>query len=324
MTGDLYTQLVQSLHPEIDRTGEAHLACPECGHPSSPRNPHCSFSAHGWHCFVCGAGGGLQSLAEKLELVGDHYPLPAKPKAKPKRPPGWITKANLLVEQYESHPRRFERWMAHKPLAMQTIVDAHLGIGILPPTIGHDGTPYYPGGCSHDRLIVPVFWGSQIVALRGRRLDCDCEAKWIAAQGATIDILPLYNWQALRTNQVIFIVENMVDALLITQEKAPWVGMAIYSTSYWKPEWAQAIHQAKPEMVIVALDNDLVGNGGARRRDELLQTWQQAHNGKAPPARGVYVVNELNKTGVPAYLMDWGDAPAKTDVGNLLTQEAFL
>jgi hypothetical protein len=317
-----FTDLVRSTGAHFDRRGEAHIACPVCGHPSSPKNPHCSFSEAGWHCFVCGEGGSLARLAE---LLGKEYTPPVQPVVVRKKRtdedvPVWKLRPESYVCSYESHPDRIERWMSHKPLHMKTIINYRLGIGVLPPV----APGYYPGRCNHERLIVPIFWGTQLVGLRGRRLDCNCPGKWLQAKGMLMESIPLYNETALGVGNVVWIVENTVDALLISQVGRAGVGVATYSTSYWTERWEQRIVDARPEMVIVAFDNDLPGNGGALRRDEFIAEWKTSHGHYVPDPRGVKLVNRLLERGVRAILYDWGLAPHKADIGSLLQREVSL
>ena len=123
--------------------------------------------------------------------------------------------------------------------------------------------------CHHERLTVPVIDGSMIVGIRGRSLGCEC-GKWLAAGGTTLDMLPLYNCQALGTGQVVWIIENPIDALMVG-ERTDYIGVATYSVSYWREAWTEALTLARPELVVIAYDNDLVGNGGALNRPVFEQ-----------------------------------------------------
>ncbi len=312
----LLDDLIAFTKAQPDRHLEYHINCPACGHWSTPLKPHCSFGEHGWFCFVCGQGGNLVNLAERVGLGNhDQYQAPPAPeKTRNLTPPAWLKYGSELLETYTSHPGRFNLWMGYKLLSMQTIFDNRLGVGRL-PTMNFQGRHVFPGGCSHERLIVPIFNHGRLVGLRARRLGCQC-AKWIAAPGTTLDVLPLYNEGALQPGQVIMIVENCVDALWITQE-LDYTGLAIYSTSYWKDSWAETIALASPESVWVCLDNDLVGNAGAQRRNEFTEDWQKDHKG-TPRARGPVICNRLARLGVTAHLFDWQDAPYKYDIGQML------
>jgi hypothetical protein len=120
---------------------------------------------------------------------------------------------------------------------------------------------------------------------------------------------------------VIWIVENPVDALMLS-ERTEYAGVATYSVSYWTEAWTRRLIEAQPELVVVAFDNDLPGNGGSARRAEFEREWLKTHN-LLPPSGGVKVVNRLLEAGLPATLYDWGNAPHKSDIGNLLMQEAM-
>lgn len=61
---DLFDSLCHHYSQVPDRRGEVYVSCPFCGVESSRGNVHCSFSANGFYCFVCGTGCGLRKLAE--------------------------------------------------------------------------------------------------------------------------------------------------------------------------------------------------------------------------------------------------------------------
>lgn len=314
----LFDDLVRHLSADVDGHGEAHFSCPDCGHESSPKSPHCSFGPKGWHCFVCGAGGSLHALAEKVELNSDQtfYNAPSRPQEAPsatKKEYRWLSNPEPLLRAYESHPKRFEFWQRHKPVSVETIRAGRFGVGVLPAS-----------RCHHPRLVVPIIDGTMVVGLRGRWMGCSCDQrrdKWLVAGGTTLEHLPLYNAEALKPGAVVWMVENCVDARLITQN-TPYTGVAVYSTSYWRDAWLEALKAARPEMIIVALDNDLVGNGGAARRDEFIKLWYQEHPQATavPKCNGIERVNTLLAAGLNAVLFDWGKAPHKSDIGSLLAK----
>jgi hypothetical protein len=312
MTATLYEALIGHTRGDVDRHGECHIACPECGHESSPKSPHCSFSERGFHCFVCGAGYSLTQLAKRVNLeTGDYRPVRAAQRPKPpakSRDPYWMTfdGSQAVIRSFESHPRRFELWDAYKRLPYELIREKRLGVGKLPAS-----------RCSHDRLIVPVFDGTMLVGIRGRAIDCDC-GKWLCSGGWSLDLVPLYNQESLRPGAVVWIVENPVDALMVT-EQTPYVGVATYGVTYWREAWTAALQEARPELVIVAYDNDLPGNGGGPRRREFERVWLADPRHRAvPKANGVRLVNDLLRAGLTAALYDWGRAENKTDIGSLL------
>lgn len=311
----LYDELVHRTQADVDRRGEAHLACPVCGKESSPRNPHCSFSERGWKCFVCGSGGSLRDLAKRLQ-VETHAEMPLYANRKAAKPvrtnvPYWATfeSAQRLLERFENHPHRISLWRSYKCLSEEMIERHRLGVGVLPAS-----------RCKHERLIVPVFAGTMLVGLRGRSLSCDC-GKWLQSGGTTLDRLPLYNDQALEQGGVVWIVENPIDALMIS-ERTPYTGLATYSISYWREAWTETLKAAQPELVVIAFDNDLPGQGGGVNRERMVREWLRTHP-MVPEPRGPKLANTLIKAGLPAVLYDWpAGTPNKFDIGSLLAAGA--
>lgn len=305
-----FDNLVFLLHSDVDRRGWATLTCPDCGAVGTAKDPKCGFGFYRgiglWHCFVCDAHGSLNDLARR---VGSE-PVHAQPaQTQVKRPPAWTTNPWPYVRRYEQYPELVTEWQRHKPVNQRTIVDNHFGIGRLPAS-----------ACNHHRLIVPILDGTQVVGLRGRRIDCDCDSKWTQAGGTRLDRLPLYGQSDLSSGRVVLIVENCVDAKLITQE-SDCVGCATYSVSYWRNEWVSVLQAAKPKLVLVCFDNDLPGNGGAERRDEFIELWFRDHPAAKtiPQAAGIKRVEQLHKAGLRnVYLYDWKRAEHHADIGSLV------
>lgn len=300
MSSTLFDKLANYLHGEIDRREECHIPCPDCGHESSPKNPHCSFSEKGFYCFVCGSKYSLMGLANRVNLeTGSYIPLPAKPR-EPEKPASWIPMAETLVDRYIKHPYKIREWQKYKPISRETIIKRRLGIGILPAS-----------KCKHERLIVPIIDGSEIVGLRGRSLGCDC-GKWLAPLGTRLEHLPLYG----EIRSITWIVENPIDALLLA-ERLEYGAVATYSVSYWREEWIQPLRAC--DLVIIAYDNDLPGNGGSERRDEFIREYLKTHN-QIPPSNGIRLANCLNMEGIRTVLYGWGKKPFKYDIGALIAE----
>lgn len=289
-----------------ERGHDYHADCPFCGKLAQRGQTHFSYSYWGFKCFVCGARGGLIKLAKHLqcpltELATQYTPKPKPPKARAK----WLDNAGDLVTKYSAHPKRVALWQNHKPVSEDMIFSKNLGVGILPAS-----------RCKHRRLILPIYNDGNIVCLRGRAFECNCK-KWLASGGWTLDTLPLWNLDALPVGGILWIVENPVDALLIT----PYTGAATLSTSYWRDDWGAAIVAKRPSLVVVAYDNDLPGNGGGWQRDEFIEEWQQKTGGKPiPEAQGIKLANKLRSIGLNAVLYDWKDSAKKSDVGTLLVE----
>lgn len=312
MDTNLFDDLVYRTHAVPDRKRiEYHISCPACGHESSPKKPHCSFNEKGFFCFVCGAKGSLQHLATLLGLeTGKQvtYYTPARKESETtQKRPFWESCAEDLIRNFESHPGRLPAWNAYKMLPEEVIRQKRLGLGVLPSS-----------RCAHDRLIVPVIDAdSRIVGVRGRAIACDC-GKWLQAGGTKLEQMPLYNQDSMGLGQVVMIVENPVDALMVSAYTA-YTGVATYSVAYWRDGWTEAIRSAKPELVAVAFDNDLPGNGGGHRHGELVKRWFVDHPKATmiPESAGPRLANRLLEIGLPVSLFNWPDGVK--DIGQMLS-----
>lgn len=282
---DLFASLAGHTHGEMDRHGECHIACPKCKHPSSPRTPHCSFNAYGWHCFVCGEGGSLANLSNLVGLESGRYAAPVRPPKPPQKPATWLANTEHMIEKYTAHRASWTLWRAYKPVSREDYELHRLGVGVLPLS-----------KCHHERLIVPIYDGTMCVGLRGRRINCDC-AKWLAPGGTLISLYPLYNQAAIYPGCTAAIVENPIDALLISRI-AGVVGLATYSVAYWQERWSEALRDAR--RIEVMYDNDVPGR-----------------------TAGIKLANRLNRDGLRAFFFSWPEnTPAKYDVGDMLTNYA--
>jgi len=182
--------------------------------------------------------------------------------------------------------------------------------------------------------MVPFFSGGLVVGFRGRAVACDC-GKWLSPSGSRI---VLYNGGRLlppesRNRNAVFslgdcpdevwarkklliIVENPIDALLI-EEKTRHLAVATLGVSMWRQGWTKALKRAKPETVIIAFDNDLPGNGGAKRRKEFAAKWKEQHSVPPPEPAAERLRRRLADAEIKAWIYDWGWAEEKADVGLL-------
>lgn len=251
-------------------------------------------------------------VARRRRPLPPPQPLPAITK----RSHGWKRRAAQYVEEYEACPDRARLWQAHKPLTVETIERFRLGVGALPE---------YSSRCRHRRLVLPIVEGGRIVGLRGRAFECDCD-KWLPAAGSAVT---LFGLDQLHPDATVYVVENNVDAMLAMQETPYCAVSSTSGVSVWRDEWTEALVAVRPELVVVAYDNDLAGQaaGPLRRRliDAWREEWQARNPGKrvppSPVANGPKVVNRLLAAGLPAVLWEWpAEAPAKADVGWLLSE----
>jgi hypothetical protein len=326
---NLFARLVSFTHGEVDRTGECHIPCPACGHPSSPRNPHASFDAeHGFHCFVCGQGYSLPGLAKAVGLDDNTYipPPPTRIEKPVKNAPSWLKNAQDYLDGYTSDLTVYDRWQAYKPLDPDLIRAYRLGVGVLPP---------YSSRCPHPRLIVPLLAGGEIRGFRGRSLGCDC-GKWLSASTMADWTKFLFNGGCLVQDQAtarernlgysnsgyargetLLILENPADAILAEQKLGVWA-VATLGVTIWRDDWTQSLIECKPSSIVVGYDADMAGN---LRTPQMEREWL-AKNPKArtiPIPNGVRLVNHLLKAGLPASLFRWPKtAPPKCDIGQVL------
>lgn len=328
-----------------DRRGWVHMDCPFCGKPKKRGQVHFSFGPNGYKCFVCGASGGLEHLARVLlgEAAlerGAWRPPPVASRRKPRVAHQGSSPQQRRYSILEHNPqevlalyegRGFDKWQEYAPLLLKSTFAAfRLGLGAFPK---------YASRCQHARLIVPLLAGGKVVGFRGRAIGCDC-GKWLGVGGNPSRFL--YNGAALfgreagwRTGErsyigdspvdaksldkeVVFIVENPVEAMLLYQVGC--VAAATLGVTIWDDAWTKALADCKVECVVIAYDYDAPGNGGGRRG---RASWEAAHPGVAPPLNGPRLANRLNREGVRAYAVSFDELASgeqvdlKTDVADL-------
>ena len=194
--------------------------------------------------------------------------LPPEPRPVVSAP--WQARGVEIVNRLCAHPRRYARWQAYKPLSRSTVEYYRFGLGRLP--FERAGRWYW----SRDEwLTVPLFEDGRLVGLRGRNLGTQ-GPKWISATGTHYC---LWNLESVRRGVVLWICENYVDAAWLMGVHPEYVAVALGGASNWKSEWATAVAERQPALVMIALDNDLAGqatggctagcwpNAGASTRD---------------------------------------------------------
>lgn len=296
MQNQLTHAIAHHLHLQPDRQGDYHATCPWCGKEPKRGQVHFRFSDAGGYCHVCGQGAGITRLADLILQSDAPRAVRHTPRPKPQKTYHWKAQAVHLVETFRSHPQNLTRWHAYRQTPLEIVHAGRLGFGTLPAS-----------RCHHPRLIVPVFDGDLVVGLRGRAVGCDC-GKWLAAGGSEYR---LYNVESLVERNVAFITENPIDARLLTWR---WgVGaVATLGVGIWRDAYTEILKRALTVRVVVAYDNDQPGNGG------WLEKWLETHKRPIMP-HGVKLVARLRAAGLRAELFDWGNAPYKTDIGDLIS-----
>jgi hypothetical protein len=292
--------------------------CPFCGKGKRHFGYTAGFCEGGrFKCFHCNRDGSLYALAKERGILPgpDYAPKQlARPSMEapqqPAAPPEWLPYAEKLVSGYTAHPKRFDLWQAYKPLSRETIERWELGVGYLPKPFDYATWLTFPVRNT----------AGQIIALRGRAIRPDQKPKWATMTGSETT---LFNLPSAGRGRIAWVIENMVDALMVMQQHRDYDAFApTTGVSTWRSEWTQALAAAKYELVVVAYDNDLPGQPSPSIRQRLLDAWQAEHPGMKPPdANGPKVANELLRAGVNVVLYEWpGFAPAKADIGWLLSQ----
>lgn len=278
---------------------QAHTKCPKCG------GDKFDFSPNGAHCFrgSCNYSASLWTYAREIGYDLDSpKPLPAyTPKVKPQTPTYWQKNPQLFLDRYTSHPETIARWQEYKPLSVDTIAKYQLGYGPMPE----------PSRCQHNRLIVPIFQGEQITGFRGRvAVECDCP-KWLTAKNATAT---LYGLDNVQPGDVVWWLENMIDALLLMQTSTRGY-KAVASTAgagTWK-RFIDSVVERQPRLVIVALDNDLAGQPNSETFPVLVERHKQKTGQEyTQTPNGFLIYDALCKARLNVALWKW---PAGSRIG---------
>lgn len=331
---DRFRALLAHYHTDTDSKGRAYVACPVCGKESKRTDVHFFFDEKCGKCFVCGAVVTLREMMQRAGLEESERPFPALPPPPPKQPiaePDWKTNAEDWMLVYESAEERHKLWSAYKPLTDAEIDYYRMGYGPLPA---------HSSRCQHNRLILPLTCGSEIVGFRARHAGCECDerkTKWLSPSGTRV---PLFNGAAMlsrdkhlaelllgnniRSNfrrRLVAIVENPIDAILF-QRTTGWLSLATMGVSIWREEWTKTLREYRPEKVVIFYDNDLPGNGAPNERTALAwqEEWRTAHPGNQPPVPGgVRLANALLEAGVNASIYRWPSSlPRKYDIGQAI------
>lgn len=319
MSESLFDEVRQILQGEHRRGTDWYDAdCPFCGKESKRGQVHFSYSdSGGYHCFVCGASGNLRALADRLNVGSDNEwkPMPRKEQA-PKPVARWRQNPDRLLDEYTHHPDRYRLWAQHKPLKPETVDRFGFGVGRL-PRLGDSGEWEL---AKVNRLIVPIWSGGQLMALRGRAMQPDIEPKWLSAAQSVMTPWGLGN---ITPGGIVWIAENYVDAAWLMQERQGEYAIGLGTAGGWKEENTWALARLKPHLVIVALDNDLPGQAQGALRKRLEDEWRAdpKHRGqRPPPSNGVRMVSELRSMGLRTELFQWPeDAPAKAGLDWMLS-----
>lgn len=257
MSRDLFDSLCNQFPGVLSRARakpQYLIKCPYCGAESSPKNFHCSFGQifpnEGWgfKCFSCGEVRSLKRFAIESGKTEQREVLRPLPRPVTAVKPVWLSQKKTVFDYSTRSPNKYDLWYQYKCVTPDMVDKYKLGVSVLPSC-----------HCTHPRLITPFLENGNPVWFRGRRIDCDCN-NWLGASGVSPYDVSLPGIEESPENGVIFITENRVDAMLIT-EKTPYSGVATLSTAYWCDKWTHQLRDVNPSRVIILFDADLPGNG---------------------------------------------------------------
>ena len=336
---DLYFRLYEMLADRFpdaqrDRRDNVFIPCPWCG----KEDRHFSFSPRGGHCFVCGGGGSLWAVAERLGLrLPDREVLdlrqrqrrsPLRQQAEPTSP-----KPAAPWMALGSADRSRARWPTPgawppgprtSPSRLRPSSDTTSASRAC-PSGGLSGNWYWS---STYWLTVPLYAPAasgagraepgRLVGLRGRNLDPHGKPKWISATGTSY---VLWNLAGVRHGGAVWICENYVDAAWLMERHPHLDAVALGGAAHWREEWAAQLAARQPLFAVVALDNDLAGQARGSLGSQLRYA-RRTEGMPDMPLNGPKIANSLAEAGLPAHLLEWPDhAPAHADVGWLLEHE---
>lgn len=306
-SNELFGRLVRHTNGKLRREGgdnpQCDIPCPDCGR----RGGHFGFSLKGANCFGCGYKTSLQGLANRLGLDTATEYQPIEYQSQPELPRYWQKNPQKYLEKFITHSELYALWSKYKPLSTQTIARHKLGVGVLPSS-----------RCEHRRLIVPIIHKGAILGFRGRALSCDCP-KWLSATNTKST---LYGVEDVQPGDKVFWVENHVDALLVHELMPEFRGVASTAGAGTWRQFVPLLAERKPSLVIVALDNDLVGCPNPQTYQILAREFERKNGRKPQAPNGVGIMAALLKSRIRCHKWEWPNGtPAKYDMGSYLLGE---
>lgn len=298
--------------------GKIHIACPSCGKRPKPNQTHCIVDERGLHCFVCNFSMSLYQLCVNEGLIGgDKVEIETRvieqpEEAKVDTGAWWKAMWPKILERYLANSDKYKLWYNYKGVLPETVDKYQLGIGMVPASNGK----WWSG----TRLIVPVIRDGVMVGIHGRAIG-EHSVKWAAASGSDKKALWM---ETCKGAKLVAIMENYVDALLLKQLHPDLGVMALGSARVLHDEEMAVLQEAKPELTIMMLDNDLVGQANEPTKRYLIKQWEVKNPGKRCPVvlNGIRNVNMLTKNRLKSIAFPWPkDAPPKADPGWMLEQD---
>lgn len=241
-------------HPRIDYRGERWVLCPWHG---DRRVGSFSYGERGFRCFSCGESGHLGKLADQVGIRSNAPMVVVAPRPRPVIVHDWQRDPDYW-QRYIPIPDEARAYYHQRGFNDETISAARLGFGVLPSS-----------RCNHPRLILPVFSGESLVALRGRAfLPSDTDDKWLCAAGSRT---VLYGADSLAAGRVVIVTEAPYSAILASQQRPDLAAVAgTAGASCWREQWTRQIAESDPAWCLVWFDNDEAGRvNGAKVASQL-------------------------------------------------------
>jgi hypothetical protein len=291
---DLLAQLDAILKPRrTTRRGERLADCPWCGKPAKRGQTHFHYSTAGAHCFVCGEGASLAGLARFLDV---HDPAPA--------PIYTPEPSRFTTRQYtaDAHPARYQMWHRYKKVPPEIVDKYRLGYG---REYGRDWLQIPIYRCiDSDGNELPKFDKHALQCIGVRLRSVPPAKKWMSMRDTPAGDLLYPHPQIVGEGDVLWIAENMIDALLLMKMWPGTPALALCAGAgpgKWHHEFSTQIARRRPSGVVLALDNDDPGR-----------------------AMTAEAVESLALAGIPAMPYGWGEQGAEEgdDVGSFLLTRA--
>jgi hypothetical protein len=209
--------------------------CPFCG----GKNTFSATQEYGtlkYNCYKlgCDVGGIFDTDMTAAEVRRHMRPAPEEAK---KEPETMEIPAQLVIPtpQHVKHNRLMRRW------------------GIV-------GGTYYD--VQQERVVFPIYYKGRIIDAIGRAVGEKKHPKWYRYTGAA-------DYYLVGSGDVIIVVEDVISAIVASQEFPQLTAMAILGTTMSQSQFAKIGEYNK---VIIALDPDAIGKTIEFRRDIELWT----------------------------------------------------
>lgn len=329
MTATLLDTLATRLHA-IERGGRYHADCPWCGKCVKQGQVHFIIDGRGAHCFACGRGASLLTLARELTVNPDGLSHEAPERRERPRAPFEMSWREWQAATAPHVDEALARWQQYKPVSREVITRYGLTVGRVPVfdekrwewRVIKRGAQYI------TRLIVPVLGDGRVVGIAARAIEATDDApKWLTPGSKQY----LQGAGQVRRGSRVVVVENYFDRIALAVARPDVVPVATGGL-FWRPEWTAHLKAQRPSEVLIWFDHDLSGNGSAHHADRWLAEWQAQIDArwiaerrfgivkpKPPEPFGPRLANDLAAAGLPVRVFAWPcEAKHKADVGDVL------